>query len=130
LGEKEGVTLVRHEADSLFEDRGEDEGNATDTVRPVRTLTERSVRSGLIGSTLSGSSGRHPSRTPLVPLSVDTASKEQRVQRVSPTHLDVQAALLHEPVAGSVLHDTPNYHGTIPVAHRTAVGEWKPTART
>ena len=32
-------------------------------------------------------------------------------------------------VAGSVLRDTPNYHGTIPVAHRTAVGEWKPTAR-
>ena len=53
-----------------------------------------------------------------------------RDERVSPAHLDVQAALLHEPVAGSVLRDTPNYHGTVPVAHRTAVGEWKPTARS
>ena len=52
------------------------------------------------------------------------------MKRVSPAHLDVQAALLHEPVAGSVLRDTPNYHGTVPVAHRTAVGEWKPTARS
>ena len=88
------------------------------------------MRSGLIGSTLSGSSGRHPNRLPLAPLTVDTASEEQRVKRVSPAHLDVQAALLHEPVAGSVLRDTPNYHGTVPVAHRTAVGEWKPTARS
>ena len=118
------------ETDSLFENRGEGKGSATATVRPVRTVTEHSVRSGSIGSTLSGSPGRHPSRPPLAPLSVDTASKEQRVQRVSPTHLDIQAARLHEPVAGSVLHDTPNYHGTVPVAHRTAVGEWKPTARS
>ena len=26
-------------------------------------------------------------------------------------------------------HDTPNYHGTVPVAHCTAVGVWNPTAR-
>ena len=127
---KEGSALVRYEADSLFEDRGEGKGSATATVRPVRTVTERSVRSGLIGSTLSGSSGRHPSRPPLAPLTIDTANEVQRVKRVSPAHLDVQAALLREPVAGSVLRDTPNYHGTVPVAHRTAVGEWKPTARS
>ena len=48
LDEKEGTTLVRHEADSLFEDRGEGKGSATATVRPVRTVTERSVRSGLM----------------------------------------------------------------------------------
>jgi hypothetical protein len=125
-GEEEGSALVKHEAINLFEDRGE----GTATVRPVRTVTERSVRSGLIRSTLSGSSGRHPSRPPLAPLSVDTANEKQRMKRVSPTHLAVQAALLHEPIAGSVLRDTPNYHGTVPVAHRTAVGEWKPTARS
>ena len=39
-------------------------------------------------------------------------------------------AKLHEPVTGSVLHDKPNYHGTVPVAHRTAVGAWSPTARS
>ena len=129
-GEEEDIALVGHEADSLFEDRGEGKGSATAIVRHVRTVTERSVRSGLIGSTLSGSSGRHPSRPPLALLSVDTTSEKQRVKRVSPTHLDVQAALLHEPVAGSVLRDTPNYHGTVPVAHRTTVDEWRPTARS
>ena len=126
-GKKKGSALVRYEADSLFGDRGEGKGSATATVRPVRTITELSVRRGLIGSTLSGSSGRHPSRPPLAPLTVNTTDEGQRV---SPAHLDVQAALLHEPVAGSVLRDTPNYHGTVPVAHRTAVGEWKPTARS
>ena len=75
--EEEGSTLVRHEADSLLEDRGEGKGSATATVRPVRTVTERSVRSGLIGSTLSGSSGRHPSRPPLAPLTVDTADEQR-----------------------------------------------------
>ena len=104
------------ETDSLFENRGEGKGSATATVRPVRTVTEHSVRSGLIGSTLSGSSGRHPSRPALAPLTVETASEKQRVKRVSPAHLDVQAALLREPVAGSVLRDTPNYHGTVPVS--------------
>ena len=84
----------------------------------------------LIGSTLSGSSGRHPSNPPLAPLSIDTASQKQRVERVSPTHLDIQAAKLHEPVTGSVLHDTPNYYGTVPVALRTAVGVWNPTSRS
>ena len=113
--EEEGSTLVRHEADSLLENRGEGKGSTTATVKPIRTVTERSVRSGLIGSTLSGSSGRNPNRLPLAPLSVDTACG---------------ALSMHEPVAGSVLRDTPNYHGTVPVAHRTAVGEWKPTARS
>ena len=132
-GEEENDTLVRHEADSLFEDRGEGKGSATETVRPVRpiqTATVHSVRSGLMGSTLSGSSGRHPNKPPLMPLSIDTASETQRVKRASPTHLDIQAAKLHEPVVGSVLRDTPNYHGTIPVTHRTAVGAWNPTARS
>ena len=35
--EEEGSTLVRHEADSLLEDRGEGKGSATATVKPVRT---------------------------------------------------------------------------------------------
>ena len=112
--EEEGSTLVRHEADSLLENRGEGKGSTTATAKPIRTVTERSVRSGSIGSTLSGSSGRNPNRLPLAPLTVDTACG---------------ALSMHEPVAGSVLRDTPNYHGTVPVAHRTAVGEWKPTAR-
>ena len=88
------------------------------------------MRSGLIGSTLSGSFGRHPSRPPLAPLSVDklTASEKQRVKRASPIHVDVQTARLHESVTGSVLHDTLNYYGTIPVAHRTTVGTWNPIA--
>ena len=98
--EEEGSTLVRHEADSIFEDRGEGKGSTITTVRPIRTVTERSLRSGLIESTLSGSSGRHPSRSPLAPLTVDTACEEQRVKRVSPACLDVRTALLHEPAAG------------------------------
>ena len=128
--EEEGSTLVRHEADSLFEARGEGKGSATETVRPIQTATVDSVRNGLMGSTLSGSSGRHPNKPPLIPLSVNTASEKQRVKRASPTHLDIQTAKLHEPVTGSVLHDTPHYHGTVPVAHRTAVGAWNPTARS
>ena len=130
LGEKVGTTLVRHEADSLFEDRDEGKGSATDTVRPIQTSTVHSIRSGLMGSTLSGSSGRHPNKPPLMPLSIDTANETQRVKRASPTHLDIQTATLHEPVTGSVLRDTPNYHGTVPVTHRTAVGAWNPTARS
>ena len=102
FGEEEGSTLVRHEADSRFENRGKGQGSTTETARPIQTATVHSVRSGLIGSTLSGSSGRHPSKPPLIALSIDTASKEQRVKRTSPTHLDIQSAKLHEPVTGSV----------------------------
>ena len=129
-GEEEGDTLVRHVADSPFEDRGEGKASATAIVRPVHTLTEHRVRSGSTGSTLSGSSSGHPSRPPLAPLSVDTASELQRVERAPPTHLDVQTPRLHEPVTGSVLHNTLNYYGTIPVAHRTAVGTWNTIARS
>ena len=123
-GEEEGSTLVRHEADSLFENRGEGKGSATGTARPIQTDTVHRIRSGLIGSTLSGSSGRHPSKPPLIPLGTD------KVERASMTHLDVQAAKLRETITRSVLRDTPNYHGTVPVAHRTVVGAWNPTARS
>ena len=46
---------VRYQADSLFEDRGEGKGSATDTVRPIQTAAVHNIRSGRIGSTLSGS---------------------------------------------------------------------------
>ena len=52
------------------------------------------------------------------------------MKRVSPTHTNVQSAKLREPVTGPVLRDTPNYHGTIPVANRTTVGVWNPTSRS
>ena len=114
--------MVRHEADGLFEDQGRGRGSATKTARPIQTTTVHNIRSGLIGSTLSGSSGRRPSKSPLILLSVYTAVEKQRVKRVSSTHIDVQLAKLRELVTGSVLRDTPNYHGTVPIANRTAVG--------
>ena len=117
-GEEEGSTLVRHEADSLFEGRGGGNGSATEAVRPVQTDTVHSICSELIGS------GQHPSKPPLIPPNID------KVKRSSPTHPDAQAAKLHEPVTESVLCNTPNYHSIVSVAHRTAVGAWNPTARS
>ena len=97
-----------------------DTGNAQMRTAPVYT-----VRSEKVGSTVSGSSGRCPSKPPLMPLHIDTAPVIQHIHSVSPPHLTVT-----EPVEGSVLRDTPNYHGTVPVADRPAIGVWNPTARS
>ena len=93
----------------IFERGGESRGS--ETARPIKTATVHSIRSGLIGSALSGSSGRHPSKSPLIPLSVDTVVEKQRVKRASPTHIDVQLAKLREPVTGSVARysELPRY---------------------
>ena len=97
-----------------------DIGNAQMRTAPVYIVRDKKV-----GSSVSGSSGRCPSKPSLMPLRIDTAPVIQHVHSVSPPHLTVT-----EPVEGSVLRDTPNYHGTVPVADRPAIGAWNPTARS
>ena len=89
--ENQNSTIVRSETATTFEVRGEGKDSATETGRPIQTATVHNMRSGLIGSTLSDSFGRHPSKPPLIPLSVHTASKKQRqrANRASPTHIDI-----------------------------------------
>ena len=72
-----------------------------------------------------------------MPLQIDTVTQHVTGSgtaitrhRVSPHHLVVQTATLSEPVEGSVLRVTPNYHGTVPVEYRPAIGAWNPTTRS